>query len=38
MSHDSVFPTRMTLATYKLRGTGASKGLELLKKKSDALR
>lgn len=36
-NREAAFPTRMTLQIYKARGVGASKGLELLKKKSDAL-
>ena len=36
-NREAAFPTRMTLQVYKARGVGAVKGLELLKKKSDAL-
>lgn len=34
---EQVFPTRMALTTFKLKGVGAKKGYDLLKKKSDAL-
>eukprot|EP00924_Labyrinthula_sp_SR-Ha-C_P013998 snap_masked-scaffold_5-processed-gene-20.55-mRNA-1 protein AED:0.00 eAED:0.00 QI:0/-1/0/1/-1/1/1/0/258 len=35
---DGVFATRMNQQTYKLKASGAKKGYELLKKKSDALK
>ena len=34
---DQVPPTRMALQTYKVKKTGATKGHQLLKKKSEAL-
>ena len=35
---DGVFATRMNLTVYKAKGSGASRGYDLLKRKSDALK